>query len=367
MNTILAIESSCDETSLAVLSGGKLRALTISSQIEFHRPYGGVVPELASRHHLDVIHPLLEQTLTEAGARLTDVDAIAVTVGPGLSGSLLVGVAVAKMLGVLLDVPVLGVNHMEGHLYSVRLERDVPCPFLCLVCSGGHTQIVHVIEEGQHKILGETRDDAAGEAFDKVAKLVGLDYPGGPVIDQMATKMGNPKAHAFPRPMRKSKYEFSFSGLKTAVRRAWLESDQSQSAQADIVASFQEAVVDVLVSKLLKAAKELRVQRIAVVGAFLSSDQQSRLLAPAEFRERLEQCTDLRCLVGPGFKAYPELIPEGFEGPVLGELEQSAPDMNLLCKLTRKAAQESVLVGYGEVEPVYLRRADIQVSGGAKG
>lgn len=304
MNTILAIESSCDETSLAILSGGKLRALTISSQIEFHRPYGGVVPELASRHHLEVIHPLLDQTLAEAGAVLGDLDAIAVTIGPGLSGSLLVGVAVAKMLGSLLQIPVLGVNHMEGHLYSVRLEHDVPCPFVCLVCSGGHTQIVHVVEEGRHQILGETRDDAAGEAFDKVAKLVGLSYPGGPVIDKLAAKMGDPKAYPFPRPMKKSKYEFSFSGLKTAVRRAWQESDQSESAQADIVASFQEAVVDVLVSKLLKAARELRVQRVAVVGGVACNSRLRQVLLESadDFQKIIFPkplfCTDNAAMIG---------------------------------------------------------------------
>lgn len=266
MKTLLAIESSCDETSLAVMVEGKLRALTISSQVDFHRPFGGVVPELASRYHLEVIHPLLEQTLQEAGVTLSDLDAVAVTVGPGLAGSLLVGVAVAKMLAALLEIPVLPVNHMEGHLYSVRIEEQVEFPYLCLVCSGGHTQIVEVRCPGDHVILGETRDDAAGEAFDKVAKLLGLPYPGGPSIDKLTQTQGDPHAYSFPRAMQHSQFEFSFSGLKTAVRKAWLESDRSDSARADIAASFQEAAVDSLVSKLLKAGQELGISRLAVVG-----------------------------------------------------------------------------------------------------
>ena len=305
MSHLLAIESSCDETSLAVLEEGKLKALTISSQIEFHRPYGGVVPELASRHHLEVIHPLLEETLEKAGIGLSDISEIAVTKGPGLSGSLLVGVAVAKMLGALLDVPVLGVNHMEGHLYSVRLEHDVPCPFMCLVCSGGHTQIVHMVEEGQHVILGETRDDAAGEAFDKVAKMVGLPYPGGPVIDKMAKAGGDKEAVDFPRPMLNKGYEFSFSGLKTAVRREWLEREQNPDALPDIIASFQEAVVDVLVQKLVRAGRKNGVSRLCVVGGVACN---SRLREKLQERAAVDGfelyfpkplfCTDNAAMIG---------------------------------------------------------------------
>lgn len=306
MKTFLAIETSCDETSLAVLVEGELKALTISSQIEFHRPYGGVVPELASRHHLDVIHPLLEETLDQAGLSLSQIDAVAVTIGPGLAGSLLVGVAVAKMLGALLAVPVLGVNHMEGHLYSVRLEHQVPCPFLCLVSSGGHTQIVDVVREGRHQIIGETRDDAAGEAFDKVAKLLGLPYPGGPVIDRMVKDRGDKAAYDFPRPMMGSGYEFSFSGLKTAVRRAWLDSDRSEVALHDISASFQEAVVDVLISKLLRAAKELKRTRLAVVGGVACNSRLREKLAERArkkgsyelFFPRPLYCTDNAAMIG---------------------------------------------------------------------
>lgn len=305
MKRILAIESSCDETSLAVLTDGEVSALTISSQIEFHRPYGGVVPELASRHHMEVIHPLLDQTLGEASCHMEDIDAIAVTIGPGLSGSLLVGVAVAKMLGALLNIPVLGVNHMEGHLYSVRLEHEVPCPYLCLVSSGGHTQIVKVAEEGRHQILGETRDDAAGEAFDKVAKLLGLPYPGGPVIDKLAQKQGDPKAYAFPRPMEKKGYEFSFSGLKTAIRRAWLDCPQSEDDLANIAASFQEAVVDVLVSKSLRAAKEHQLERLAVVGGVACNSRLRQKLQDALagtsrqlFFPKPLYCTDNAAMIG---------------------------------------------------------------------
>ena len=305
MKTLLAIESSCDETSVAVLKDGELAALTISSQIEFHKPYGGVVPELASRHHLDVIHPLLEKTLEQAGVTLSEVTAIAVTVGPGLSGSLLVGVAVAKMLGAMLEIPVLGVNHMEGHLYSVRLEHTVECPFLCLVCSGGHTQLVKVTAEGQHEILGETRDDAAGEAFDKVAKLIGLGYPGGPVIDKLCREKGDPKAFDFPRPMQKSSFEFSFSGLKTAVRRAWNECGEDQERLADIAASFQEAVVDVLVSKLVGAAKKLDLKRLAVVGGVACNSRLRAKLHERAAKKNLEVyfpkplfCTDNAAMIG---------------------------------------------------------------------
>ena len=303
MRTLLAIESSCDETSLAVLRDGKPLALTISTQIEKHRPYGGVVPELASRIHLEVIHPLLEETLQQAGVTLAEIDAIAVTNGPGLAGSLLVGVAVAGTLGSLLNIPVLPVNHMEGHLYSVRIEHDVPCPFLSLVCSGGHTQLVWVPQEGHHEILGETRDDAAGEAFDKVAKLVGLPYPGGPVIDRMA-KEGDPKAYDFPRPMKGQGFEFSFSGLKTAIRRHW-EQDPDPSRLPDLVASFQEAVVDVLASKLIKAAKEKGAKTVTVVGGVACNSRLREVVEDKARRHRLKvafpspvYCTDNAAMIG---------------------------------------------------------------------
>lgn len=302
MKTLLAVETSCDETSLAVMRDGKPLALTISSQIEEHRPYGGVVPELASRIHLEVIHPLLEETLGKAGVTLDEIDAIAVTNGPGLAGSLLVGVAVAGTLGALLKIPVLPVNHMEGHLYSVRIEHEVPCPFLSLVCSGGHTQLVWVPREGHHEILGETRDDAAGEAFDKVAKLVGLPYPGGPVIDRMA-RQGNPKAYDFPRPMKGQGFEFSFSGLKTAIRRHW-EQDPDPARLPDLVASFQEAVVDVLASKLVRAAKEKQAKTVTVVGGVACNSRLRQVVEEKARKNRLKvafpspvYCTDNAAMI----------------------------------------------------------------------
>lgn len=304
MKTILAIESSCDETSLSVLEEGIPRSLTISSQIELHRPYGGVVPELASRHHLEVIHPLLQETLDQAGVALSDLDAIAVTNGPGLAGSLLVGVAVAKTLGAMLQIPVLPVNHMEGHLYSVRLEQQVPCPFLSLVCSGGHTQIVWVPREGHHEILGETRDDAAGEAFDKVAKMVGLPYPGGPVVDRMA-KEGDPQAFDFPRPMKNDGYEFSFSGLKTAVRRHWQDSGECTDRLPDLLASFQEAVVDVLATKLIRAARKHHVEYVTLVGGVACNSRLRAVVNERAARHRLKVaypspvfCTDNAAMIG---------------------------------------------------------------------
>jgi N6-L-threonylcarbamoyladenine synthase len=300
---MLAIESSCDETSLAVMRAGQPLSLTISSQIELHRPYGGVVPELASRQHLEVIHPLLEQTLAEAGVGMGELDAIAVTNGPGLAGSLLVGVAVAKTLGALLRIPVLPVNHMEGHLYSVRIEHDVPCPFLSLVCSGGHTQLVWVPREGHHQILGETRDDAAGEAFDKVAKLVGLPYPGGPVVDRMARE-GRPDAYSFPRPMKAEGNEFSFSGLKTAIRRHW-EEDPDPARLPDLLASFQEAVVDVLVTKLIRAARQKSASWVTVVGGVACNSRLRSAVQERAAQQRLNvafpsplYCTDNAAMIG---------------------------------------------------------------------
>lgn len=304
MKTWLAIESSCDDTSICVLRDGRPLSLTLSSQIELHRPYGGVVPELASRHHLEVIHPLLQETLEKAKVSLEDLDAIAVTKGPGLAGSLLVGVAVAKTLGSLLKIPVLGVNHMEGHLYSIRLEHEVPCPFVSLICSGGHTQLVWVPSEGHHVILGETRDDAAGEAFDKVAKMVGLPYPGGPVIDEMAKK-GRRDAYDFPRPMKDKGFEFSFSGLKTSVRRHWDDSAKEAESLPDLLASFQEAVVDVLATKLVRAARQRQVEIVTVVGGVACNSRLREVVTERAHKHGLKvafpspiYCTDNAAMIG---------------------------------------------------------------------
>ncbi len=303
-HVLLALETSCDDTSIAVLKGGQPLALRVSSQTQLHRPFGGVVPELASRQHLEVIHPLLREVLAEAGLDFPGLHALAVTKGPGLAGSLLVGVAVAKMISSLRRIPVYGVNHLEGHLYSARLEHDLPCPFLCLICSGGHTQLVYVPEEGRHQVLGQTRDDAAGEAFDKVAKMVGLSYPGGPVIDKLA-QQGDPTSMVFPRPMKDRGYEFSFSGLKTAVRRQWQDMGEDREQLPNLAASFQEAVVDVLLTKLFRAARDLNVERVAVVGGVAcNSELRRQLLARAEKRglravyPQPIYCTDNAAMIG---------------------------------------------------------------------
>jgi len=267
---ILGIESSCDDTAAAVVAGGRLRSTIVSSQ-HIHTVFGGVVPELASRAHQQLVVPIVEQALHEAGVRREDLDAIAVTYGPGLAGSLLVGLSFAKAYAYGLDIPLIGVNHLEGHIYSVFLNEDGPAfPFLCLVVSGGHTQLVLVEDGFRHTILGSTLDDAAGEAFDKVAKLLDLGYPGGPVIDRLARE-GNPTFHDFPR-SRPGEYDFSFSGLKTSVlyflnrfseeeRRAFLKDHL-----ADLCASFQQAVVDVLLAALERAIVATGAREAAIVG-----------------------------------------------------------------------------------------------------
>ncbi|MEZ4702655.1 MAG: tRNA (adenosine(37)-N6)-threonylcarbamoyltransferase complex transferase subunit TsaD [Rhodothermales bacterium] len=267
---ILGIESSCDDTAAAVARGPALLSSVISSQW-IHTQYGGVVPELASRAHQRLIVPIVETALRDAGVTQTDLDAVAVTYGPGLAGSLLVGLSFAKALALALDIPLIGVNHLEGHIYSARIEAPhPPFPYLCLIVSGGHTQLV-VVEDGfTHRLLGKTRDDAAGEAFDKVAKLLGLGYPGGPEIDRRARE-GDPRFHAFPRP-RLGPYEFSFSGLKTSVlyflnafapeeRRLFLEEHM-----ADLCASFQQAIIDVLIAALRDAVAETGIRHAAIVG-----------------------------------------------------------------------------------------------------
>lgn len=267
---ILGIETSCDDTAAAIVSGGRLISSIVSSQ-PLHDRYGGVVPELASRDHQKNIVTVARTALREASVTLSDVDAIAVTYGPGLAGSLLVGLSFAKGLSASLGVPLVGVNHIEGHIYSVFIdEPSPPFPFLCLIVSGGHTMLVHVREEGQHEVLGTTRDDAAGEAFDKVAKMLGLPYPGGPQIDRLASQ-GNPEFHLFPR-ARLDGYDYSFSGVKTSMlyflngipkvdRRRYLEDNMS-----DLCASFQSAVVEMIMDPLSRAARDTRIQAIALTG-----------------------------------------------------------------------------------------------------
>jgi len=266
---ILGIETSCDETAAAVVRDGVIvRSNLLISQAALHHRYGGVVPELASRHHLEAVVPLTRQALQEAGIAQEELDGIAVTSGPGLVGALVIGVAFAKSLAYALRRPLVGVNHLEGHLLSILLDgRDLSPPFIALIASGGHTNLYRVDAIGAYRLLGRTRDDAAGEAFDKAAKLLGLGYPGGPAIDRLATG-GDAAAIRFPRGMAgRSGYEFSFSGLKTAlVRHLDRHGKPSPAALPDLAASYQAAIVDVLAAKTLRAAEEEGLADVVVAG-----------------------------------------------------------------------------------------------------
>jgi len=266
---LLAIESSCDETAAAVLADGRhVLSSVVASQDAVHAPYGGIVPELASRRHLEVIVPVVEQALAAADTRLGDLDAIAVTRGPGLVGSLLVGCAVAKALAYVARKPLVGVHHLEGHIFAARLTEDPPeHPFLALVVSGGHTALYHAPAPLVYALVGQTRDDAAGEAFDKVAKLLGLGFPGGPVIERTA-RAGDPGAIGFPlAQMRDGASDFSFSGIKTAVAlHVKRHGPLSPGQVADVAASFQAAVVKMLVRKTVRAALRLGVKRVVLTG-----------------------------------------------------------------------------------------------------
>lgn len=268
--TLLGIESSCDDTAAAVVVDGRLRSNVVSSQLD-HAIYGGVVPEIASRAHQRLIVPVVDEALRKADVRLPDLSAIAVTYGPGLAGSLLVGLSFAKSLALALGRPLIGVNHLEGHMYSVFIEEpSPPFPYLCLTVSGGHTQLTVVEPAFQHRLLGQTRDDAAGEAFDKVAKLLGLGYPGGPVIDRLA-RNGDPAFIAFPR-TRLPGYETSFSGIKTSVLYALEKMSGSERETlrtnhlADLCASFQAAVIDMLMDPLLRAVADTGIRHVAIAG-----------------------------------------------------------------------------------------------------
>lgn len=267
---LLAIESSCDETAAAVLQDGtNLLSSVVDTQIQIHSPYGGVVPELASRRHIATVYPVVEQALQQAEIRLGQLDAIAATQGPGLVGSLLIGMSFAKALAYVEDIPCIGVDHMTGHLLSVFLGQNPPdFPYVALIASGGHSSIYLVHDYLSFELLGRTRDDAAGEAFDKVAKLLGLDYPGGPVIAANAIK-GNREAIKFPRAwLEADSLDFSFSGVKTAVVNYVNNANRKkeQLEIADICASFQEAVIDVLVEKTIAAAKKLEVSQVVLAG-----------------------------------------------------------------------------------------------------
>lgn len=272
---ILAIESSCDETAASVVKNGRtVLSNVISSQIELHKLYGGVVPEIASRKHIEKINQVIEEALEEANVTLDDLDAIGVTYGPGLVGALLVGVAEAKAIAYAKKLPLVGVHHIEGHVSANYIENlDLEPPFLCLIVSGGHTHLVIVKDYGEFEILGRTRDDAAGEAFDKVARAIGLGYPGGPKIDKLS-KEGNPEAIVFPKgKVGDCPYDFSFSGVKSAVlnyiNQAQMKGEEIN--RADLAASFQKSVVDVLVEHTMLAAKDYGMDKIAIAGGVASN------------------------------------------------------------------------------------------------
>ncbi len=288
---VLGIETSCDETAVAVVEDGtKMRSNVLASQHEIHDRFGGVVPELASRAHVERMTPIAEDALTEAGVTWGDIEAVAMTRGPGLAGALLVGIATAKAFALALGVPLIGVNHLEGHIYANFLEHGPPDPpYVVLLVSGGHTMLVHMPESWRYEILGQTVDDAAGEAFDKVARFLGLGYPGGPLLDR-AARDGDPEAVRFPRAMATSgDYDFSLSGLKTAViRHVRAERSAGRSPRIeDLAASFQEAVVDVQVQKTMAAAEATRAPTVLLGGG---------VVANSRLRERMSEEAERRGL-----------------------------------------------------------------------
>ena len=314
---ILAIESSCDETAAAVVVNGRdVRSNIISSQIALHTLYGGVVPEIASRKHIEKINQVITEAMQEAQADWADIDAIGVTYGPGLVGALLVGVAEAKAIAWAKDIPLVGVHHIEGHISANYIEHpDLEPPFVCLVASGGHTHLVIVKDYGEFEIIGRTMDDGAGEAFDKVARAIGLGYPGGPKIDKIS-KEGNPEAIAFPRPkFEDSPYDFSFSGLKSAVLN-YLNGCQMKGVEinrADVAASFQKAVCDVLVEHAMIAVKESGLNKFAIAGGVASNSALRAAFEKACAERQIEFyhpspifCTDNAAMIGSA--AYYEFI-----------------------------------------------------------
>jgi N6-L-threonylcarbamoyladenine synthase len=306
---ILAIESSCDETSASVIHGEEVLSNVISSQT-IHEQYGGVIPELASRAHLQAISVIVEKAMKEADREFSELTSIAVTTQPGLAGALLVGSSFAKGLGLKLGIPVIPVHHIEGHMYSGMLEHpECTFPFIAMIVSGGHTTIFLVREFGEEIVLGNTKDDAAGEAFDKIGKMLGLGYPAGPRIDALA-KNGNPKAYDFPRAlMYDANYDFSFSGLKTSVRyflqKNFPDGIKDESTLRDICASVQEAIIEVLIHKLFRASKEYRIKNIIVAGGVSANSRLRSALHEASekrpinvFLPKLSYCIDNAAMIG---------------------------------------------------------------------
>ncbi len=322
---ILAIESSCDETAAAVVKNGReVLSNVIYSQIALHTVYGGVVPEIASRKHVEKINQVIESALEQAGVTLQDITAIAVTYGPGLVGALLVGVAEAKAISFATGIPLVGVHHISGHISANYIEhQELKPPFVCLVASGGHSHLVVVKDYGQYEIIGRTRDDAAGEAFDKVARAIGLGYPGGPKIDKLS-KEGNPDAIAFPRAkVAENEYDFSFSGLKSAVLN-YLNSCQMKGEevnQADVAASFQKAVIDVLVDHSIHAVKEFGFDKFAIAGGVASNASLRAALQEACDREGITfyhpspaLCTDNAAMIGTaGYYEFIKGVRHGYD------------------------------------------------------
>lgn len=307
--TILALETSCDETSAAVVvDGSRILSNIISSQVDVHKKFGGVVPEVASRKHLELINHVVEESLLEAGLGFEDLDAVAVTYGPGLVGALLVGVSAAKALAYGLDLPLVGVNHIEGHIYAnFAVEPGLEFPLICLVVSGGHTDLVHMEKHGSYKVLGKTRDDAAGEAFDKVARTLGLGYPGGPLVECLAGK-GDPESIKLPRAyLEKGSLDFSFSGLKSAVINYLHRAGQKQEEvnRADLAAGFQKAVSAVLVDKTIEAALETGVSTILLAGGVAANSRLRADLAVKAGEKSIRVnvpplilCTDNAAMIG---------------------------------------------------------------------
>ncbi len=314
---ILAIETSCDETAAAVVKNGRsVLSNIISSQIDLHTLYGGVVPEIASRKHIEKINQVIKEALSEADVTLEDIDAIGVTYGPGLVGALLVGVAQAKAISYAAGKPLIGIHHIEGHVSANFIEnKDLEPPFLCLIVSGGHTHLVIVKEYGKYEIIGRTRDDAAGEAFDKVARAIGLGYPGGPKVDKLARK-GDRHAVEFPRAnIEGFPYDFSFSGVKSAVLN-YLNSCAMKNEPvntADIAASFQEAVVDALVTKTIAAAQEYHMDKVAIAGGVAANSALRQAMDAACKEQGINLyypspvlCTDNAAMIGAA--AYYEYL-----------------------------------------------------------